>query len=493
MNTHSLNRWKQIQISALGCLISSASAAMAQQGQPTQTSQQEKTLSTPVPAPASCLSPYHGTWGLRCINAGEGIVSPHQVQGTSPASIALLNRFCREVPLGRALGGVTPPPGSWTCYQFVVNEATPVNFQLKLPAGISATAELSYARKNGQGLTLSRAKTVDGGVLSGGVSSIQYGRIFLSVRTSNGSGGEPFPLIFNGTLPDPTPQNTAFSNALRIDMNEELNTSLSDPLDEAYYFFPLDSGQTRAIFTTTFNASNQTISVFHAQEAGAGILNISGENIIPHSHSAGQPYYFYSPYPANSPGRATVSGFAVRVKGINASAPPNQRYKLRIGTRDLRFSETDLENNEEISRWFPSDHPRLQVANWVGIRIGIKDLNGFWVKNQPVSMVTQHNILNTATRQIAADLKTNAEGKANVNNTLAAWGLPGYALKTTFPQCSGAVIHKYKYGAPGTPTDRYNGTAQNGRVTLSLPGSYPETQLDLSFLRICSETYLGRK
>ena len=112
-------------------------------GRPSDASGRTPTPDQSTPAPASCAQRYHGEWGIRCLpnGWGEGTFAPELVQGGSTANVAPVNRFCREITLGRPFTAVTPAAGSAVCYQFVVNEAAPASFQLLLPAGISATEE----------------------------------------------------------------------------------------------------------------------------------------------------------------------------------------------------------------------------------------------------------------------------------------------------------------------------------------------------------------
>lgn len=448
-----------------------------------------------TPAPASCAQRYHGEWGIRCLpnGWGEGTFAPELVQGGSTANVAPVNRFCREITLGRPFTAVTPAAGSAVCYQFVVNEAAPASFQLLLPTGISATAELSMGRSNGQGFTLARAKTTDGGLLSGSVAPIRFSRIFLTLRTANGTGGLPAPLVFNGTLPSPFPASNTIATATRVDLNEELKTTLAGPLDEAYHFFPLGVGETTAVLSSTFASMNQNVSYFQAEETAPGTFNLGPELGVPASYAAGQQLTLTSTYPANVAGGTTTAGFLVKVKGINSGAPANQPYALRIGSAKVVFADLSIDNTESISRWYPEFPPQLEAANYVTTKIGVKDINGFWVKNQPVTLKVQRDFFNDNTIQEVTGLKTNAEGKASTNALLPATGLPGIALTTNFTACTGGVMTELDYGPPGVPRDHWDGTAQQGTVTIALPGSSPATQTSLNFIRICSETYRGYK
>ncbi len=322
---------------------------------------------------------------------------------------------------------------------------------------------------------------------------MQYARAYLIVRVSNGDGGVPYPLVFNSTLPDPIPPNSTVTNASRVDLNEELRTALPDPLGDAYYFFPLGAGQTTALFTATFVPSNQTLSVFQAQETGPGSYTVGAETTIAAAYSSGQQLPLSSAYPANTAGGATTSGFLVRVRGINSGAPLNQPFTLRIGAQQVSLVDTGIENDESISRWFPTSQAMLHTANWVTARIGAKDQNGRWVKNHPVALNVKRFVGDPSAQQIVAGLKTNAEGKAAPNPVLPTSGPAGYALKTTYSAaCSVPVETNNNYGPPGSPTDHYKGTAQKGEVAVGLTGASPASQITIPFLRMCTETYLGR-
>lgn len=424
-----------------------------------------------TPAPESCSQRYHGEWGIRCYvgGTGEGTYAPELVQGNSEADLAPLNRFCREIVPGRQFTTVTPPPGSAVCYQFVVNETAPASFQLQLPEGVSATAELSMSRKNGLGFTLARAKTTNGGLLSGSVAPIRYSRLFLTLRVSTGTGGLPAPVVINSTLPAQVPVNNTVATATRVDLNEELKTTLAAPLDEAYHFFPLGTGETTALLTSTFTPLNQNVSYYQAQETAPGVFNLGPELGVPAGYSTGDPLSLISTYPANTAGGTATAGFLVKVKGINSGAPANQPYTLRVGSAKVVFADLGIENTENISRWFPEQPPLLEVANYVTTRIGAKDQNGFWVKNQPVAITVQRNVGDINTVQVLTGYRTNAEGKASNTPLLPTTGLPGVPITTNFTACYGTVTTALDYGPPGSPRDHWDGTAQEGRVTIALP------------------------
>lgn len=447
-------------------------------------------LDEPTP-PAGCRLMYFGGLGVRCMIPGEELYTG---SGTDASSIAAPAPFCQEIAVGQLQYGVTPVPGSIACYQFTVSASTVLNFEAVLPAGVVGTAELHRMLTNGSGFPLARSKSPTNPLA--GTATTQYQRVILVVRTANGPGNQVFGLAINATVPQPLPTNNIVADARPIDMNEIVNGTLNSNTDTAYYFYPLDVGQTTALLTATFDSPTVQVGYRSAKRTAPGTYTLLAETVVSSSDSGGAQLGLTSGYAANTAGTTTPAGILIRVTGLSSSGPANPPFVIRVGQRAITLdSGFDIVNTESISRWFPTTPPWLQAANYItSQRIGIKDANGAWVKNHPVRLTVQRNNGDSSTKQ-QTNYVTNHEGKAAINGVLNTAGTV-YPITTNFSAgCSGAVLTATNYGPIATPRDHWNGTAQPGSVTVDVLGASPvisnSTSFTVQFTRICSETYLG--
>lgn len=463
----------------------------------TASSLSEQTQSTDVVAldepspPSGCRLMYFGGLGVRCMIPGEDLYTG---SGTDASSIAAPAPFCQEITVGQLQYGVTPVPGSIACYQFTVSTSTTLNFEVVLPAGVVGTAELHRMLTNGSGFPLARSKSPTNPLA--GTATTQYQRVILVVRTANGPGNQVFGLGINATVPQPLPTNNVVADARPVDMNEIVNGELNSSTDTAYYFYPLDVGQTTAIVTATFNSATVEVGYRPAKRTAPGTYTLLTETVVSASDSNGAQLGVSSGYAANTAGTTTPAGILIRVKGTSPSGPSNPPFVIRVGQRAVTLdSGFDIVNTESISRWFPTSTPWLQAANYITAqRIGVKDGNGAWVKNHPVRLTVQRFNSDSSSKQIAT-YTTNHEGKAAINGVLNTAGTV-YPITTNFAAgCSGALLIGTNYGPIATPRDHWNGTAQPASVTAELLGAFPvvsnSTTFTVQFTRICSETYLG--
>lgn len=442
-------------------------------------------------APEGCRLMYFGSLSVRCMFLGEDL---YTYLGTDASSVAAPSPYCQEITIGQLQYGVTPVPGSVACYQFTVSTSTSLNFEAVLPAGVVGTAELHHVLPNGAGFPLARSKSPTNPLA--GSATAQYQRVILVIRTANGPGNQVFGFGINTTVPQPLPANNVLNDARAIDMNEEVNGELNAPTDVAYYFYPLDAGQTTVMLGAKFNSAHVQIAWRNAKKTGPNTYTTMPEALIPVTSANGALNYLTSGYPANTAGTTTPAGMIVRVTGLGGSAPAKPPFTIRVGARAVSLnSGFDIVNTENLSRWYPTNPPKLQVANYVTAqRIGVKDANGAWVKNHPVRLSLNRNTGSGVVTQIQ-NFITNHEGKAAVNGVLNTAGTD-YPITTYFASgCTGTTTPANNYGPPGTPRDHWNGTAQNGSVYVELLGSYPfvtnTTDFVIQFTRICSETYLG--
>jgi hypothetical protein len=445
-------------------------------------------LSEPLP-PQNCQTMYLGNLGIRCLQYGEA--APVSSPGVDASSLAPVNQYCPEIAIGQLIYGVTPRQGSLACYQFVVQASSTINFELVLPDGLVGVAELFTNIPNGVGFMSARAST-SSAVMTGSAVT-QYRRMVLVLRLANGVGGKVFGLAINGSVPNPLPATASVSDARTIELNEDVNDVLPAGQSTAYYFVPLRNSQTTALVTAKFTHANLQVAYRSAQRTSPGVYSLGAETIVSAANSSGQQITFSSAYPANSAGSPNIAGTMVRVTSLTGAAT-NEPFEFRVGARAVGFVGFDILNTENISRWYPVNPAQLQAANYIITKVGAKDQNGAWVKNHPVELTVDRNVAVSTARQITRYL-TNVDGQMSLNGDQATSG-SGYSLMTTFPgACTGTVIAKNNYGPPGTPRDHWNGTAQNGRVTIKLLGAVPISPASatgsLIFTRICSETYLG--
>lgn len=448
-----------------------------------------KAMSVDPDPPASCQTMYFGTNGVRCFIYGSP--APNGIQGTGASTIAAVNQWCPEIPVGQLLHGVTPAPGSLACYQFVVNASTALNFQAMLPAGIVGIAELFTIATNGSGLMI--AKSTSPAAPLTGSATTQYLRLALIVRVANGTGGQVFGYGINlpSAVPSPLTPNTTAANARVIDMNEEVSGTLASNTDSAYHFYPLKTGQTKALVSVTFDGSTQQAAYASAKKTGPNTYTLAPDTVLS-SVQSGKQIAFTSTYAANTAGTTTPAGVMVRVTGTSPSAPANQAYGLRVGAQTVNIASMDIYNTETITRWFPVSG-FLQAANYISTYLGAVDDQGSWVKNHPVELTVQRFNDDNNTKQVL-NIKTNIWGRIADTPTLPQTG--GVTRTTNFAAaCSGTVLSSNNYGPPGNPTDHWKGTAQMGRVSAVLTGAVPVAPkyatFAIQFTRICSETYLG--
>ncbi|RRS02423.1 hypothetical protein EIP75_20330 [Aquabacterium soli] len=471
----------------LNTLVATAPSDQAASSDTDPKSDRAKAMTVDPDPPASCSTMYFGTNGVRCFIYGSP--APNGIQGTGPSTIASVNQWCPEIPVGQLLQGVTPPPGSLACYQFVVNASTAINFQAQLPAGVVGIGELFNVNTNGSGFMI--AKSTSPTAPLSGTATTQYLRLVLVIRTSNGTGGQVFGYGINLPSAPTLASNTTSSNAHVIDMNEEVSGTLVNNTDSAYYFYPLKTGQTKALISVTFNGSNQVAAFSSAQKTGPNTYSVSPETPLSSTQSGTQ-LLFTSTYAANTAGTTTPAGVMVRVTGTNSSAPANQAYGLRVGAQVVNIASMDIYNTESITRWFPVSG-FLQAANYISTYLGAIDDQGAWVKNQPVQLTVQRFNNDINSRQVMT-VKTNIWGRIADTPTLPQTG--GVTKTTNFAAaCSGSLLSSNNYGPPGNPTDHWKGTAQMGTVSATLLGAAPVapkySTFAIQFTRICSETYLG--
>lgn len=447
--------------------------------------------STSAPPPASCKQMYFGSLGVRCMLYGED--TPTAYSGTDTSTIAPLNQWCPEIPIGQLIYGVTPAPGSLACYQFAVEANTSINYQVSLPPDISGKAEVFRILSNGAGFPVARAESPASPLASS--LNTQYVRLALVVRTSNGNGGQVYGLGINTTVPQPLPSASTLADARRIEMNEELRETLASPQDTVYYFYPLRNGQTTALINASFNHSNLQITVQPAKKLLSGSYSTSGTpTILGSTQSNGTPWVFTSAYPANTASTTEPTGVMIKVTGTTSSTFAAEPYQVRAGVRTVHLVGFDITNTENISRWYPTTTAMVQAANNIVTVAGVKDHNGAWVRNHPVQLTVQRFNSAPSTKQITTH-KTNYWGKMAVNQALPASGSTTPVTTLFAAPCSGSVTTKNNYGPPGSPSDHWNGTAQTGSVNVLLQSAQPSTgnpsTLTFNFTRICSETYLG--
>ena len=258
-------------------------------------------------------------------------------------------------------------------------------------------------------------------------------------------------------------------------MNQTFSGTIATPgVDQGYVFYPLRTSQSTAEITATLT-SNQTAAYRSVQQTSPNTYVLGAEMAIPYS-SSGTAIPYTSPNPANVAGTTTPYGVMVRVSGANTAAPTNEPYSIRVATRTNSINTASLTNTENISRWYPASG-LLQVANYVTTNITVKDANGDLLPGETVAIKVQANTLDSNSIQTIQGV-TDANGSLVVTVPLAA--------------CTGTVQTNSNYGPPGSPTDHYKGTAQDGKVIQSLINSTSTPTTTMSFKRICSETYLGR-
>lgn len=476
-----------LSASELDTLVQTASSESTESGSAGTAPDRAKAMTVDPDPPASCSTMYFGTNGVRCFIYGSP--APNGIQGTGASTIASVNQWCPEIPVGQLLQGVTPAPGSLACYQFVVNASTALNFQALLPAGIVGIGELFNMNTNGTGFMI--AKSTSPTAPLSGTATTQYLRLALIIRTSNGTGGQVFSYGINLPSSPTLASNTTSSNAHVIDMNEEVSGTLVNNTDSAYYFYPLKTGQTKALISVTFNGSTQQAAFASAQKTGPNTYTVSPETTLSSSQSGTQ-LLFTSTYAANTAGTTTPAGVLVRVTGTSSSAPANQAFGLRVGAQVVNIATMDIYNTESITRWFPVSG-FLQAANYISTYLGAVDDQGSWVKNQPVQLTVQRFNNDVNSRQVMT-VKTNIWGRIADTPALPQTG--GVTKTTNFAAaCSGSLLSSNNYGPPGNPTDHWKGTAQMGTVSATLLGAAPVapkySTFAIQFTRICSETYLG--
>jgi hypothetical protein len=153
-----------------------------------------------------------------------------------------------------------------------------------------------------------------------------------------------------------------------------------------------------------------------------------------------------------------------------------------------------ISNTENISRWYPITPAQLQTANNIVASVRVADEFGAIVKNHPIRLRIERRIGDPAATQEPIYF-SNVEGWMSPTRALNPAG-GTLLLQTNYSAaCSGTVESAGPYGPPSVPGDKWNGTAQRGRITATVLGSgavAPATTIvQLPFLRICSETYLG--
>lgn len=417
----------------------------------------------------------NSAYGCFVVGNGPTDVYP-QTDGSSSAQGPVVSQ-CQTVALGQSLTVLSPPPGNdlpggpYGCYQFLTTTPVTTTLQVNFPTGVTGIGELYFVSQNSGGLKQAGS--------SGSSNSIsipftnQSSRMVLTVHTDNGAQGRPMTIGFGVPAPALVPNNSP-STATVAAMNQVFGGVVATPgIDQGYVFYPLRTGQTTAEISASFSA-NQTAGYRSAQLTGPNSYALGAESAIP-SNQSGTVIAYSSPNPANAAGTTTPYGIMVRVSGANAAAPANEGYSVRVATRANAIYTASLTNTENISRWYPASG-LLEVATSVTTNITVKDPNGSFLPGETVLIKVQANTGDPATIQTVQGV-TDGNGSLSMTVPLAA--------------CSGAVQTSNNYGPPGSPTDHYNGTAQDGVVIQTLANTLNAPQTKMSFKRICSERYLG--
>ena len=373
----------------------------------------------------------------------------------------------------------TPAVGYYKCYQFVINSQSKIDSLAALPAGINGSLYLYYVDPNTGQLTtlLDSDQSPNSPLLVQSVN--QNVRLVFVVQPSNGAGGQTFQLgALNRPGFDSHEPNDKTSTPKNISMNQTVSANIDVAgIDKDYYFFPLVTGQTSSEIKATFTAY-QTAGFRLAQKTSSGAYSLGSETAM----SSGGVYRFTG-LPVQTP--ATPYGIMLRVSGNNPVAPAGQTYSARVGVGDGWISGYNEYNTENISRRFPEPSPStsgLQTATYIGLSANVTGPNGNPVVGEPVVFEVWSNKDDNATYQTVSAI-TDSTGKA-------------YVPQINFSSCTGTT-RSASYSSTSSPADHWNGTAQTGKWDVVLPYAFPASQnvnvsSQITFIRVCTETYLGR-